>query len=491
VANDGFSKSWLEAHRVALGAAVTEGAIVGIGHVLDEVRSLLGKLAHPDVMASLGAEPPRGILLHGQPGTGKTLVARLLASSLGPEVPMYELSADELSPARIRGMFDHLAKAHERCVIYLDEIDLVALRRDLLQSDESKRLLVALLAGLDGLRSSAGPILVASSNRGPGLLDAALTRAGRLGVHIAFDLPDLEECAALFRHFLAGRPADADVEIDRLAMNALGLTPAEIRAIVDDATGLALADGRSAIRHDDLRRALKRDGEVLPEEIAADDPVKVMRTAIHEAGHAVVAATLRGGEWIERIQVSEHGGNTLIGRAGWSEQLLPADELRDAIVVGYGGIAAEEEVYGSASISATNDVERATTLACLVARAGQLDGAGAIDYGTIREFTGIAAPDAAAAIVTALLATARRKAFEIVRQFHGELHVLAGILAASGGVLSGDALRDALLEADLIDDFDDLAEDDEPDGDEVDERDATSDEHVELDLLGAGRGRGH
>jgi ATP-dependent Zn proteases len=475
VSNQTFSPAWLEEHRVALAEPLTEESIVGIGHVLDEVRSLLGKLAHPELMASMGAELPRGILFYGRPGTGKTLVARYLASSLGADVPMYELSADELNPGLVRKLFDHLAASHERCVLYLDEIDLVALDRDF-ATEGARKILVALLAAIDGMRSTSGPILVASSNRAPKQLDPALTRPGRIGVHIPFDLPDEEERAELFAYFLDRRPRDGVIDLEPLAMRAAGMTPAEIRAIVDDATGLALADGRMAITQDDLRRALRRDGLVLPEELANPDPDKLKRTAVHEAGHAAVAAVLRGPDWIQRVDIGEENGDTTLSKPNWPRDYLPGAELRDAIIVGYGGIAAEEQMYGSASLAATSDIEKATTLACLLAQVGQLDGAGAIDYATIQAFTGIAPPDAAVSIIAATLASARKVAADIVRDFHIEIHALADTFAASDGVLSGDALRTALTDAGFVGDDD---WDDEPDEGAEGDEEASS-----LELVG-------
>lgn len=457
-----FTPTWLENHRVAMREPVTADAIVGIGHVLEAVRGLLGKLRNPELMASLGAEPPRGILFHGRPGTGKTLVARYLASELGADVPMYELSADELTPARVRKLFSHLAANHDRCVLYLDEIDLVALNRNM-ATEEARKILVALLAALDGIASTSGPILIASSNRPPMHLDPALMRPGRIGVHVPFDVPDEQEREALFKHFLGSRPISSDVDFGDLATQSAAMTPAEIRGVVDDATGLAVADARVKTTNDDLRRALRRGGVVLPEEQATPDPDKLKRIAIHEAGHIVVAVAIGGADWVRQVTIREDGGETALGQRGASDDFMTAVEVGDSIIVGFGGIAAEEELYGSASMNSAGDVERATTLACMLARIGQLDGAGAIDREVARAYLGVPVPDAAASVVTATLVGARRTAAEIVHESHAAIHRLADILGEREGVYTGPALHSAIARSGLLDDWDDeVGERDEP-----------------------------
>src|SRR3954468_5642458 len=162
-----FRSAWLESHRVDV-STLRRTDIVGIGHVLSEIEALIARLRDPAAAKAMGVESPRGILLWGDPGLGKTLVARYLAASLGQDVPFYEVSADELTPDRIRGALLYLAANHERSIIYLDEIDTIGMGRDYLGHDAETRLrLTALLAGLDGLVSTAGPVVVASSNRPP------------------------------------------------------------------------------------------------------------------------------------------------------------------------------------------------------------------------------------------------------------------------------------------------------------------------------------
>jgi cell division protease FtsH len=156
--------------------------VVGIGHVMAEIDSLLARIRDRERAEALGIETPRGILFWGDPGVGKTLVARLFAASLNEDIPFYEVSADELTPVRIRFAMSHLAMLGGPAVLYIDEIDNFGMARDYIGHDlRSRQLLTATLAALDGLIPTPGPLVIASSNRPPEYLDAALVRAGRLG----------------------------------------------------------------------------------------------------------------------------------------------------------------------------------------------------------------------------------------------------------------------------------------------------------------------
>jgi cell division protease FtsH len=162
-----FTPEWLESHRVDV-AALRRADVVGIGHALAEIDALSARLREPERAAAMGLTPPRGILLWGDPGLGKTLCARYLAASLGDAVPFYEVSADELTPDRIRGSLRHLAAAHPRSVLYVDEIDTIGMSRDYGGHDPETRMrLTSLLAALDGLTATDGPVVIASSNRPP------------------------------------------------------------------------------------------------------------------------------------------------------------------------------------------------------------------------------------------------------------------------------------------------------------------------------------
>ena len=409
-----FTSEWLERHRVYL-PTIERSSIIGIGHVVTEVDSLLGRLRHPNLVSELGLEMPRGILLWGEPGLGKTLVARLVASELGATVPFFEVSSDELSPSRLRGAIHWLGETYERSILYLDEIDQWAMSRtDDSHSPDTRLLLTAALAALDGLIPSLGPIVVASSNRPPYVLDAALVRAGRLGFHIRFDHPDEDERQALLEHFIGPRPTEGSLDTRRAARLTRGRTPADLRAMTDDAYGLALAASRRALTDADLVAAIRRAGEVVPED-DVDDPALRHRLAIHEAGHAAVATVLRGSDWVYSVAIRSADGSTRCGAEHVPSQWVAEDEQLDLIVVAMGGIAAERLLLeGGPSLGSAHDVAHATQIATSRLDAGLDDSVPPVSFDDL----GLRAAEAVRSVhsraVARVLDEARERAARIV-----------------------------------------------------------------------------
>lgn len=439
-----FTSEWLDDHRVQLTTPVGRDAIIGIGHVMTEIDSVLGRLQHPEAVIAMGGELPRGILLHGEPGLGKTLVARYMAGSLGADVPMYEISADELTPLRVRGLFRHLSQSGHRSVVYLDEIDLVGMNRGWEQHGPTTRaVLVSLLAGLDGLQPTAGPILIASSNRPPHHLDPALVRHGRLGYRVRFTMPDQDDRQALLVLFLAKRPTAGDLAVKDLAALAFGYTPASLKQAVDDATGLALADGRHAIAHADLVTAIRRDGRVTAED-AEPNPDQLRRTAVHEAGHVGVAVVLRGPDYVRRVRVAAGEGDTAVGDEELSDHALATDELFDRIAIGMAGIEAEGVVLGGASLGGHDDLRRATRLLHEMAQSGLIVGAPTVDLDSLGGHAGPVLKDAIGLLVPPQIADARGRAAAIVRENATAIEAFATRLLEADGYLVEEPLREAI-----------------------------------------------
>lgn len=431
-----FTPAWLERHRVSL-RPVSRESIVGLDHVMEELASLLGRLSDVEAAAALGAPLPRGVLFHGEPGTGKTLVARYLATTLDRGVPLYELGADELSAARLRGTVRHLAAAHTRSVVFLDEIDQWGMHRDSGYHDPATRaVLIGALAALDGIEPADGVLVIAASNHGPDTLDPGLVRPGRLGIHIEFDLPDEAERAELLARLLARRPAEGVIGIARLAALTRGATPAAITAVVDDAAGISLARSGRAISDEDLLAAVRRSGRIDPNEDLSD--AERRRIAVHEAGHAAVAAALRGSSWIHSVRLVAGGGRTELGPEGAHGHLVPDDELRDLAVVAMAGIAAERAVLGAPSRGGAVDVSTASTTAFERLTAGIDDRVPPLALDELRQYLPGSLKRTALDAIAGDLSAARERAAAIVARRIHEIERFADTLEATGELVGAD-----------------------------------------------------
>ena len=349
---------WLEGHRVDV-SNLADDTIVGIGHVMTELRSIAGRLRHPEIVAAAGAQLPRGLLFYGPPGTGKSTCARWLARSIGDELPFYELAADELSPTRIRAIFRALAGV--RCCLFIDEIDAVGLNRDWLGAGTGQASLRALLAGLDGLLAAPGPLVVAATTRMLFELDPALVRAGRLGFHVQFDTPNETERAELLEVFSRRHSIASDIAWAAIAVLTPGTTPADLRQALDDALGHALGEDRTVINQADCLAAVGRAGEIEPEVVIPASWDR-RRSVIHESGHVAVIAALLDPAQIRRVELGPRDSTTRFGDPTRPMHSVPDDELRQTIAVGYGGLAAERSLCGRPTMGSSDDIARATQL---------------------------------------------------------------------------------------------------------------------------------
>lgn len=444
MSNTRFTVSWLESHRVDV-STLTRTDVVGIGHVMAEVDGLVARLLDPERAAAMGLEPPRGILLYGSPGLGKTLVARYLGASLGEGIPFYELTADELSPDRIRGTLRHLAAVHPRSVVYLDEVDNFAIDRDYAgHNPDTRQLLTATLAALDGLVETPGPVVVASSNRGPRTLDQALIRSGRLGFKVRFDAPDESERLELFRLFTRDIPTADGADWLTAAQLTRGKSPADIRQIVEDAAGLAFVDHRSTLTEADLLRAIGRDGRIEPE--PAEPEGARHRAAVHESGHVAACVALRGPAWVYSVRIATLDGTTAFGDELIPMSQRPDDELRDALVVSVAGIAAEKAVLGEAAGGGRFDIGSATDIALARVDAGLTDEPAPLSLDPLGRNVAESIKERLGQSLTGQLAAARVRAVEIV---DANLDAIGRFAVAleQAGQLTGEELRQAIEDA--------------------------------------------
>ena len=447
-----FTASWLESHRVDV-STLRRSDIVGIGHALAEVDALVARLRDPARAAAMGAEPIRGILLWGEPGNGKTLLARHAAASLSSgldgsgRVPFYEVSADELSPDRIRGAMRYLAKAHPRSVLYIDECDTFGMHRDYEGHDSDTRLLLtATLAALDGLTATSGPVVIASSNRSPGFLDRALVRSGRLGFKIRFDAPDEDERVELFALFTRAIPCEPGINWRHAARLTRSKSPADLKQLIDDAAGMALAADRDAVAERDVLDAIRRDGQIEPGNSMG--PETLHRVAIHELGHVAVCVALRPG-WVYSVRTGPWDGATAFGDEAIPREHKPDDETRDAMVVSFGGIAAEIAVLGEGTLGGRSDVSLATEAAIGRITAGMTDGPTPLDFDWLEKNVAESLKQARAVELVAQVQTARTLATAIVAANLEPIQRFAASLEAAGE-LTGEALDNAIAQADFV-----------------------------------------
>ena len=372
--------------------------------------------------------------------------ARYLARLLGDDVPFFEVHADELSPARLRGLVRHLAAEGGLSVVFLDEIDGFALHRDSPAHEPGTRaLLSAALSVLDGLTPRSGPLLLATSNRPPTALDPALVRPGRFDLQVAVRHPDEAERLALLRFFGEDLPMDEGVDLERVASLARRTTPADLKGILADAASLAFAGGRSDIDDAAVGAALERSGRVWPEE-----PQETLsaafrrRLAVHESGHAVVAAVLHGIAAVRAVKVGRHGGDTVIGEED-REVTTEGDIAADLVTI-FAGLAAEREILGEAGDGSHHDMRAATEMALRRIGAGLGQVALPIDLDQLDPILPPRLVETVGRDLEAQFTVARRRAEELVTEHAQTIERFASRLAEVGK-LDGDALRDALTEA--------------------------------------------
>jgi ATP-dependent Zn protease len=444
-----------------LGPTVQADQLVGLDACIRQLGGQMALLARPDLAARFGLEPS-GTLFLGPPGTGKTLMARYLAGQL--KVPLYQLSADEFGkdPGRIRAVFRRLAG--ERAILFIDEVSILAQRRE--HSDaEERRMLAALLTSLDGLQSS-GPddrLWVIAACTDDIELDPAIYRSRRLGVVIEFAEPSEDQRAALFRLYLTGKPHTLDEDgIASLAELANGATGADIRDWISQAASEALSGSpgeEPVIEYRHLEATAIRRGFIAATGRADHEPG--WDTAVHEAGHAVIAYALFGREALARVgiafgQSSVRPGRFFKGHFEVSDEWLANHRPNlltwpDHVAVRMAGLCAEAELIGPWGEGARQDVESASEMIL-----DQLDladpefgpGRNAIESGSDFHDSGVGAEAMrrlAWRLVRERFEAQRRKTRELVLQWRVPITVVATELLTSRRPLSGDQIA-ALIE---------------------------------------------
>ena len=373
---------------------VTFDDVAGIEEAKEELEEIIDFLRDPKKFTRLGGRIPKGVLLMGAPGTGKTLLARAIAGEA--DVPFFSISGSDfvemfvgVGASRVRDLFVQ-GKKNAPCIIFIDEIDAVGRHRGAGLGgghDEREQTLNQLLVEMDGFESNEGVILISATNR-PDVLDPALLRPGRFDRQVVVPVPDLRGREGILKVHLGKKKVDNHVDVSVLARGTPGFTGADLENMVNEAALMAGRRGKEHVEMSDLEEA--KDKVMMGAErksmIISEDEKRV--TAYHEAGHTLVAKLLPKSDPIHKVTIIPRG------RALGLTQQLPIDEkhtypkdyLLDNIAILMGGRAAEELVLEMQTTGAGNDIERATDLARkMVCEYGMSDALGPLSFGKNEE----------------------------------------------------------------------------------------------------------
>ena len=370
---------------------VTFADVAGADEAVEELQEIKEFLAEPAKFQAVGAKIPKGVLLYGQPGTGKTLLARAVAGEAG--VPFYSISGSDfvemfvgVGASRVRDLFEQ-AKANAPAIIFVDEIDAVGRHRGAGLGgghDEREQTLNQLLVEMDGFDVKANVILIAATNR-PDILDPALLRPGRFDRQIAVDAPDMQGRHQILQVHAKGKPMAPAVDLLAVARRTPGFTGADLANVLNEAALLTARAGARVIDDGALDEAIDRviAGPQKRTRLMSDREKKI--TAYHEGGHALVAAAMRHTDPVTKVTILPRG------RALGYTMVMPTDdkysttrnEMLDQLSYALGGRVAEELVFHDPTSGASNDIEKATAIARqMVTQYGMSERVGAIKLGS-------------------------------------------------------------------------------------------------------------
>ena len=387
-----FGRSKAKLYDRSAEQAVTFADVAGVDEAKAELVEVVRFLKEPEKYRAVGAHVPKGVLLVGAPGTGKTLLARAVAGESG--VPFFSMSGSEfvemfvgVGASRVRDLFEQ-AKERAPCIVFIDELDAVGKTRSgaagFVANEEREQTLNQLLVEMDGFAPGTGMVIMAATNR-PEILDRALLRAGRFDRQVLVDRPDVRGRAAILAVHARRVQLAPDVDLAVVARRTPGMVGADLANVVNEAALACVRRGEKVIAMCDFEEAMDRIQLGLKKEGRVMNDDEKRRVAFHEAGHALVALSVEHSDPVHRVTIIPRS----VGALGATLQLpteerylMTRDELLDRLCVFLGGRSAEETACGAISTGAEDDLQRATMLAAqMVRRFGMSDALGPATWG--------------------------------------------------------------------------------------------------------------
>ncbi len=365
--------------------------VAGLYEEKDEVKEIVEFLRSPQRFVKMGARIPKGVLLVGPPGTGKTYLAKAVAGEAG--VPFFSISGSDfvemfvgVGASRVRDMFAQ-AKRHAPCIVFIDEIDAVGRQRGTGlggSHDEREQTLNQLLVEMDGFTFNEGVIVLAATNR-VDILDPALLRPGRFDRQVVIDRPDVKERLEMLNVHAKNKPLGSDVSLEDLAKITAGYTPADLENLLNEAALIAAKESKAFVSAEDIQRAFIKIGIGTEKKSRVISEKEKSMTAYHEAGHAILMHVLPQLDPVHSISIIPTGmaGGYTMPLSEEDEMYLTKTRMEQTIISFMGGRVAEALKCGDVTTGASNDIERATSLARnMVTRYGMSEKLGPVQFGS-------------------------------------------------------------------------------------------------------------
>jgi cell division protease FtsH len=385
-----FGRSRARLHSGERGRVTFED-VAGVDEAKEELGEVVDFLRHPGRYVQVGARIPKGVLLFGEPGTGKTLLARAVAGEAG--VPFFSISGSDfvemfvgVGASRVRDLFEQ-AKRSAPCIVFIDEIDAVGRMRGAGYGgghDEREQTLNQLLVEMDGFGVNEGIIVMAATNR-PDVLDPALLRPGRFDRQIFITRPDLRGRTAILRVHARNKPLAEDVSLEEMARRTPGFTGADLANMLNEAALLTARRRKKRIGAAEVDEAIERVilGPAKKSRVMTEKEKRIV--AYHEAGHALVAHLLPNCDPVVKVSIISRGGagGYTITLPEEDRNLVSRDQIVDQVTQALGGRAAEEIVFGEITSGASDDIDKATKMVRkMITEFGMSEGLGPLAYGT-------------------------------------------------------------------------------------------------------------